>query len=177
MILSVQPWAPDGDLGKAYNDVLEYFNFDDILVLLDWDAMFTTQHWYKQIEKAFEEYPDAGIVTGVTNRIGNRLQLPDEEPPASHDMREHRKFGQLIYEKYDGKISDLTHPEIRQDYLGGVLMAIQVGRWAYLNGFPEKMGKFGVDNEMHRRIQEFNLRVISLRGLYVYHWYRGDDES
>lgn len=172
-ILLTQPWSIQENLGQAYNKAIESAGPDyDLVALMDYDAMLTTPRWYEQLQGAWRD-ATIGVLGAVTNRIGNKAQVP-ENAPKDHDIRAHRQFGHYLAEKYGSETLDITDDyfEGRGDLLGGVLMATSPGIWERVGGFPDQQGKLGIDNAYHRRIREAKLRVHILRGLYVYHWYR-----
>lgn len=154
------------DLGHAYNEIMGRLSPGDWACFLDHDAVFTTRDWYKQILDAIAAYPEAGLFTAVTNRIGRKSQIPPGAP-TGHDMAEHRKFGAELADKHGHTAKDIT----RESPLSGVVMILSVETWRKMGGFAS--GFFGVDNRAHRDVARF-ARVMLLPGLYVYHWYRGD---
>lgn len=170
MLLTI-PWATTAqeDLGAAYNRAVIAASNHRYVGLLDYDAMLTTPHWAPCIHEAFAAHAKTvGVFGAMTNRIGNRAQHPPGHPE-SHDIREHRAFGEALWQEHGSTVLDITDND---DLLGGVLMITTHEVWRRVGGFPSKPGKLGVDNEYHRRVREAGLRVLILRGLYVYHWYR-----
>lgn len=155
------------NLGSAYNEIMRRLSPGDWVCFLDHDAVFTTRDWYRQLLKAIEEHPEAGLFAAVTNRIGRKQQIPPGAP-AGHDMREHRAFGQSLLEQHGTSVRDIT----RDSPISGVVMMLSVETWQAIGGFKD--GFFGVDNRAHRDVAAAGRRVFLLPGLYVYHWYRAD---
>jgi GT2 family glycosyltransferase len=154
------------DLGRAYNATMERLRPGDWGCFLDHDALFTTRSWYPQILEAIAANPNAGLITGMTNRIGRKTQI-SKGCPTGHDIREHFAFGAAQKERYGSTVIDVTN----QSPISGVLMALSRETWERMGRF--KSGFFGVDNSAHRDVAKF-ARVFMMPGLYLYHWYRGD---
>jgi GT2 family glycosyltransferase len=166
MLVTAIAYDVERNLGRAYREILARLPPEDHCVFLDHDACWTTRDWYKQILKAIERYPDAGLFGAVTNRIGNKDQVV-AGAPSGHDMAPHRIFGKALQDKHGTDATDVTDGHV----LSGVVLCIPSAARSVIqipNGF------FGIDNEMHRAVRRAGKRVYLLRGLYVYHWYRGD---
>jgi hypothetical protein len=157
-----------GNLGAAYNAFMEGLPKEAWACFLDHDAMFTTRSWHDQISAAITREPKA-IFTAVCNRIGNGVQLAPKVDPNNHDIHYHRKLGQRLLA--DKTLQDVTKGPL----LSGVLIVISKAAWTKLGGF--KPGFLGVDNQMHLDARRAGYKVLIIRGLYLYHWYRahGDD--
>ena len=172
MIHTYIPYCPKSlgqDLGWAYNNFMENVADDDWVCFLDHDAMFTTMHWYHQLEEIVSENPDGGLFTVVTNRIGNPAQkFKGLHDPDNHDMRIHRKAGEAIKTRYGNKVTDLTN----EREISGLVMLVSKKVWQDVGGF--KSGFLSVDNDMHRKCRDNGYKVYLMDGVYVYHWYRGD---
>lgn len=167
------PWATDKNIGNAYNKVMESLpSDDDFACFIDGDAMLLQPFFGKQIEDCIAKYPDCGIFTCKTNRIQCKWQ--QEGDWDSNDIAKHREYAQkLCLEHYAD--CDLA-PRVEQGHLlGGVLMCIKKSVWKKMGGF--KQGLLGVDNELHISAQEHNEPIRVMKGVYVYHWYRGGDVS
>lgn len=161
------------DLGGAYNELMaELPTDDDWAVFLDHDAMWTTSAWYHQIVAAIEAQPDAGLFTAVTNRVGNKAQRAPGVLVDNHDIRYHRKKGRELFERHYAELVDVTDIE---PPISGVVMVIKKAVWARVGGFAR--GFLGVDNRMHVDLREHGLRIYMLKGLYVYHWYRAENDK
>lgn len=159
-------YDPQMDLGRAYNAIMERMAEDEWAVLLDHDAMFTTPAWYHQIRAAITAHPEAGVLTAVTNRIGNPRQRIAGMSADEHDMRVHRARGHELFAQHYAKVIDITDDKP----FSGVLMVMSKRVWAAIEGF--KSGFLGVDTRLHVDLQRAGRRVLMMPGLYVYHWYR-----
>ena len=176
MIYTHIPYAPKNsnkNLGKAYNDFMNLLQDDDWAVFLDHDALFTTPDWYSQIEvitQAIDYYKwDVGVLTAVTNRIGNEEQIvfPKNSPESNnHDILFHRKIGEAIRDEKGFLLRECIDP------LSGVVIIIKKSTWNKTTGFDN--GFLSVDNKMDYQLRNLGYRNYIIEGLYVYHVYRAD---
>jgi hypothetical protein len=173
-LITLMPWSQSKDLGRACNESMSLLKENDIGVIIDYDMMWTTTKWYDQILGIFNQNPNAGLVTVVTNRIGNFDQLAngiDENHPLtrSHDIAEHRKFGDALALQQGTSVIDTTNSYYQ---ISGLVIAVPKKVW-HKAPFPEG-GMFGMDNEYHRRVRDQGFNVLIASGVYCYHWYRGE---
>lgn len=166
-LITAIAYDPERNLGRAYNEIMGTVCPGDWVCFLDHDAMFTTRDWYRQILKAIAENPKAGLLTAVTNRIGNKEQIAPG-CPRSHDMREHFRFGAALRDQHGAAVRDITNKHL----VSGIVMCLSHETWEQMGGFAD--GFFGVDNDAHRAVRKTGKRVYLMPGLYAYHWYRGD---
>jgi GT2 family glycosyltransferase len=166
-ILTCIPYDLGGNLGAAYNNAMQAVGHDGWVCFLDHDAIWTTNHWYAQLNRAVSTYPKAGLFTAVTNRIGNKHQLAPGAPQ-THDMRLHRAFGEKLASRHGHRAVDVTDLAP----VSGVVLLLSKRAWK--SGGPAPSGLLGVDNAIHAAVRKAGYRVMILQGLYVYHWYRGD---
>ena len=59
--------------------------------------------------------------------------------------------------------------------ISGVVMLIKKSVWRKAGGF--KSGFLGIDNDFHQRVVKLGDKVGVMRGIYVYHCYRADNEQ
>lgn len=167
MILCMTPFAADMNYGRALNDAMSLIPEDGWAVFLDHDAMWTTRSWNRQISEAIAFRPDAGLFTGVTNRIAKRWQQAGN--PDSHDIVQHRRFGMA-------RMSTRTLLDITDtNGLGGVVMVISKAAWRQVGGFVD--GLACIDHQMHFAQRAAGRRVWMIEGLYLYHWRRANGDS
>ena len=162
------PWSTDKNLGKAYNDFMQLLDKGDYAVFLDGDAMFCHTFYGKQIEHIIKNHKGA-LYTCMTNRVNCQLQLSGNWH--SNDMKDHVNHAETLYNSFTHSLQDITDifPE-----LSGVMMVVSKEAWEKAGGFMEdKM--LGIDNDFHARVRDSGEKVWLMRGVYVYHWYRGGD--
>jgi len=192
MIYTHIPYAPRDhnlDLGWAYANFMDKLGIDDWACFMDHDAMFTTINWHQQLMDIISLYPEAGCFTCMTNRVGNPIQiagydmgwLANESDPKqkhrkllyakfdNHDIRNHRKIGKGLFENYYSDVMELDANHL----MSGVLILISKKIWKTIK---YKSGFLGIDNDLHSQCLKNGYKVYLMKGVYVYHWYRGDGD-
>jgi len=168
-IFTFIPYATNGDLGSAYNGHIQAVDDDDWACFIDHDVMWTTPDWNKQLRQIIAEHPDYGCFSVMTNRIGNPEQkVSDLED--THDILYHRRIGKELWEKNGTKVVDVS----KTHAISGVVILIYRKAWEEVGGFPT--GWMGIDNEFHNRLVKAGVKVGLCKGIYVYHYYRGNGE-
>lgn len=164
------PFSRDKNLGKAYNDFMKLLQPEDYAVFLDRDAMFTDTFYANQIEDIIKGSRQA-LYTCLTNRVNCRQQIAEKVDWWNDDLKYHMRIGKELAEQKRNVVIDVTgiYPEI-----SGVMMAVSKKWWDKVGGFNEG-GMLGVDNNYHQRIRNAGGCVYLMKGVYVYHWYRGGD--
>lgn len=163
------------NIGATYNKFIGMVNDDDWVCFLDHDAMFTVHNWYKMLEQIVAIVDDRsgardkqiGLMTGVTNRIGNVEQIifPKTSPEAqNHDMYFHRKIG------YKRMIEFGSQARVANNLISGILMLTPKRVWKECGGFKD--GFLSVDNDYDAKVRRAGYKTLILDGLYLYHWYR-----
>lgn len=166
------PWSQEKNLGKAYNDFMELIPEDDYACFIDGDAMFLTPDFGNKLYDIVQEYPECGVFTCKTNRIGCQWQ---REPDMwnEDEVRIHRAIAAFlgIGEHPIRDVTDLgiDHP------MGGVLILISKKVWKKVGGFAN--GILGVDNKLHWSCIEHAEKVYLMESIYIYHWYRGGNAT
>jgi GT2 family glycosyltransferase len=178
MIYSCVAYAPgeiDLNLGATYNRFMKRLGVDDWACFIDHDCMTTTPFWYKQLETAVEiiESGDLpiGLITAVTNRIGNvdQIVFRKRSPEAqNHDMYFHRRIGSERLRRYGASLREAKR------LISGVIMLTPKRVWKKAGGFRD--GFLGVDNDFDRNVRAAGYKTCIMDGLYVYHWYRADGQ-
>lgn len=172
MIHTYIPYTPKelgNNLGWSYNNFMELLPENDWACFLDHDATFTTRYWYHQLEDIIKKHPDVGLYTCLTNRIGNFQQLVSGVDKENHDIKYHRQIGKQLQDDYYNDVFSITNP------LSGVIILISKKTWKTVGGFID--GFLGVDNDIHKKCLDNNIKVGLMGGVYVYHWYRGDGDT
>ena len=170
-IHNIIAYAKDGNLGNAYNEAITMVGESDWVCFLDHDAMFTTTDWYGQLYDIVNDNPTYGMFACMTNRIGMKYQIYKEVDQNNHDIRYHRQFGKQVQSQFRTEVLDITG----SPPLSGVVMLISKQTWTTVNGYKD--GFLGLDNDIHFRCRDANIKVGLMAGVYVYHWYRADKEN
>jgi GT2 family glycosyltransferase len=158
------PYALDKNLGAAYNHYMELLpEDDDWACFIDGDAMFLTPDWGHLIQKAIEDYPETGMFTCYTNRIGNKQQLYRGIFSENRDVVAHRNIAKVCHETGKNRTRQLSRP------ISGIMMIIQKRTWKQ---FPFKDGLLTVDNDISARLLNAGLKVRLIESIYMLHYYR-----
>ncbi len=166
------PWNSDKNIGKYYNYFMKTLDKDsDYACFIDGDAMFTTSSYGKQLEDIVGRYLKCGLFTCMTNRIGNKTQRDGNWD--SDNILDHRNIGEELFKTKYAEVEDITNKE--GDLMGGVMILIRKDVWKKLGGFSEK-GMLGVDNDIQLKAREKGEKVFLMKGVYLYHYYRGGDQ-
>lgn len=168
MIYYSIPYSLSKNIGKAYNHECDRLPDDnDWICFTDGDARFVTPYYGHQLHSIIQRYPDCKLFTAVTNRVGTEYQcIPNMWDVEEYDK--HVKKGHQLYELYNTECEDITHKEP----LSGVVILIQKSEWKRVGGFKEN-GMLGIDNAIHKNVKEQGGKVMLMKGVYVFHYYRG----
>lgn len=159
MIYYFQPQRLDKNIGQAYNDYMDLIKPQDYAVFTDLDVCFLTREQGDLIERAIKEYPDTGLFTCYTNRLGskdNLLNIKDYNTDIAYHVRIAREQQELPFSVRPFK-----------GLPGGFLMVIKkevylkVGR--FLDGF------LGLDNNYAFRLLHKGYKIRLIESLYVFH--------
>jgi len=167
LIQTMMPFDTGMNLGSAYNRAMELLPDYGWMVALDHDAMWTTRHWFRQIEEAIAFRPDAGAFTAMTNRIASPWQQIGDRD--NHDIAHHRRFGAERM-----KVRTLLDVTQTKGF-GGVVLVISKAAWRRVGGFAD--GMLCVDHQMHFALRDLGYHVWLIEGLYVYHWRRANGDE
>jgi len=176
MIYNCIPYSLEKNLGKEYNRYMSLLpSDDDFACFIDHDAMFTCVDWYNQLNEIVQQHPNCGCFTGMTNRIGCKWQRAPGVDQENHDMIYHRKIGQERQRKYRTSVFDASFKEPLRE-LSGVVILLRKSTWKSINGFKED-AILGIDTDLHRRLVANDEQILLMKGVYLYHWYRGDKKG
>lgn len=175
MILAMIPYCPatEGtvpepgkDFGHAINSAFERLWDNDWGLVLDHDLMFTTRDWYRRLENAVEQKPDAGFFTlfrAPAAEITSWSQ-PAGVDPSNPDIGYHWKFGRRLAEQESGRIEDITG----KDCTAGIFLMSKTV-WRQVGGFDSGFKAENIDYRMHRKVVAAGLRAYLIRDVYLFH--------
>lgn len=166
------PWDSNKNIGVSYNKILNLVDDDDWVCFLDGDAVHTSPYFGKRIEETILNNSEFTLFTCFTNRIGCPYQLAPNVDRNSNDQGYHRNFGDRLWETNKTQIVDITNLQL----MSGVLILIQKKSWQKVGGFKET-GMLGVDNDIHVKFRKSGLKVGLMKGIYVQHWYRNNNQN
>lgn len=181
-IIMIHPYIPysptykNKNIGWVYNNFMEMIGEDDWACFVDHDAMFTIPDWYTRLESIVNaidtddfSFSDTGLVTAVTNRIGNTEQIifpKDSDEAQNHDMYFHRSLGKKV------SIMNANLIVNAKNLISGILMLTPKRVWKKTGGFKD--GFLGVDNDYDAKVRKAGYRTVIMHEIYMYHWYRAD---
>lgn len=174
MIVTMVPYCPaeqGTNLGYAYNEQMRRLREGDWACFIDHDACFTTPDWYRQLEAITARLSEPCVLTACTNRVGSPWQRVEGVGPDEHSMAYHRRVGARLRDEFGTEIEDVTGRSL----MSGVVILLSKKTWETLGGFAD--GFLGVDNQLHQAARDRGFKVYLMRGVYVYHWYRAEQEA
>jgi len=174
MIYYSIPWDSNKNIADAYNRVMETLpSDDDFACFIDADAMFLHPMFGKQLSDIVHKYPDCGLFTATTNRIGCDWQRAGAI--GSDDIKDHREFAHSVYQVQYDSVTEAPHASTKK-LMSGVLIMIKKSLWKKIGGFKGD-GMLGVDNQLHIDVSNAGEKILLMDGVYIYHWYRGGNKS
>lgn len=171
MIFYFTPYSLEKDLGKGYNDYMKLIGDDDWACFTDGDVMFLRPDFGHQIAEYVQNYPNTGLFTAYTNRVGTLEQCYQGKISDENKIDLHIFLSKIITTKNIKKINHV---------ISGHLMLIKKSVWKRVGGFPEKEKKaniLGVDNVFSQKILDAGLEILVMEGVYVWHTYRLGDTN
>ena len=154
----------DGNYGAWLNNIMEN-SPSEWVVFYDHDTFLVNPNWYHMIKEHIKNAPeDCGLLTCVTNRIGNPQQRVKCKID-NNDIEHHRNIAQEIAGR-DIKLVEATRS------ISGIMMVTSKTAWKKAGGFRETGGYIGLDNNYHGRIKLAGYKAYIMNDLYLYHWYR-----
>lgn len=164
MIHFISPYRTDKDLGLAYNQAMSLIPDGDWACITDYDVLPLTPDFGQIVEEYTKKYPDTGIFTCRTNRIGN----PDQQMFGDSITNPNILFHFNTAEEAKAKLFQST--EIKAP-ISGFLMVIKKDTWNKIK-FPEGRGCLGVDNLFSNAIARAGMKILLMDSIYVWHTYR-----
>jgi GT2 family glycosyltransferase len=137
---------------------------DDWVCMMDHDIMFLNPKTAIQIKDITQKYPETGLFTCVTNRVGNKLQCYNHTIEENPDILYHKEIADNLIENHYDKVLDIQRP------ISGLLMVFRKSTWKLLGGF--KPGLLTVDNDFSKKVLQRGLKIKLMKGVYVFHYYR-----
>lgn len=156
---------------NSINKIMSRLDNNEYACIRDGDVIFLTSNFGHLINDVVKKYPDCDLFSCYTNRIGNPNQiLPNA--PTHNDIEKHREIAKKLSNKY----WDLCEPYTDKKPLYGMLLLIKKKNYIPL----EHNGILAIDNKIFNSFKNRNLKIMMIKGLYVYHYYRNgnkDDKS
>jgi glycosyltransferase involved in cell wall biosynthesis len=164
------PYSTSKNIGKALNDFCELIPDKDWICLQDGDMIYLTPEWGKQIEDVVKSHGDKfGLIGCMTNRLGRSIQRVGEMD-SNHEMLYHYEIAKELRDKNYGVVEDIT----KKKYVAGLFMLFPKLLWNKVN-FKENNAAF--DDVFSKEVTRKGYKLGLMKGLYVYHFYRGWNDT
>ena len=175
MIYYSVPYNSDKNIGEYYNSFAKLLSANDYMCFIDADTIFTTYDYGTLIENVVKRYPEVDAFTCCTNRVACKWQIAEGVNPVTDDIVYHRNFGKYRQEKYGTECVDVTNKDDKKLF-SGLFLLIKKSAWDKIGGAISE-GMLKVDNDIHKKLKKAGLLFYQMKGLYLYHWYRGGDRN
>ena len=153
--------SPDNkNLGAEYNHYMTLVREDDWVCMIDRDSMFIQDDYIERLHHAINKNPDAGLITCVTNRVGDKRQCHMNQISNVDSIKQIRKTAKNL---------PLAYQQIKAP-ISGMLMMFKKSTWRKAGRFKD--GLLGVDNDFALKVEKTRKQIIVAKGLYVLHYYR-----
>jgi hypothetical protein len=164
---------PGMDYGYAINECMSRLRDDDWGFIFDHDCHLTTRFWFRALERAVIAHPDAGLMTTMRWPAVSTWSAPSEARPRGaeqYDIRYHRKLGEQIARKYQGRVDDVTAFEALPSAspTAGIFL-IPKRVWAEVGGFKSGFKAERIDHDFHIKVRATGRRCLLIRDVYFYH--------
>lgn len=179
MIITSTPYCPASegaapepgrDYGYAINCVMERLREHDWLFLYEHDLFLTTRTWYRRLERAVLQKPNAGFFTVMRYPAVTAWSAPQEAKPGQYDIRYHRKLGAQIEKAYEGRVDDVTEYEKLPSGLATAgIFLVKKAVWAEVGGFKAGFKEEKIDYDFHNRVRATGRKCYLIRDVYMFH--------
>lgn len=164
MIHVASPYSLTKDLGAAYNSFMKLIPEGDWVILHDHDVMFLLPETIQMIDEYTKKFPDTGIFTCWTNRIGN----PHQRVALLNDTNDSILRHIEIAEEHKELLFQCS--EINQE-ISGFLMVVNKSTWNEIK-FHEGIKCLGVDTDFSLKVLASGRKILRMDSVYVWHTYR-----
>jgi len=173
MIKYITPWTSDKNLSGFYNrETLALPNDNDWVCFTDRDTWFPHPFYGRHIEEVIEKHgEDYRLMTCMTNRVGQGYQCV----PGMWNIengKSHEDISKELWEKNKAEVINISD----KPPFSGVLILVQK-KFITENRLLKEGLLLGADNQMAYIANEHFENVGLMTGIYVWHYYRGGDQS
>lgn len=158
------PYAPDMNLGKAYNEACESVPDGEWIALMDADSMFLNNKYGLQVQDIIERHgKNIGLIGCTTNRLKDTAQLYQGKHSEVSDILHHKEIADYLFKQEYSNIKLANKP------IAGLFMLFNKDLWK-TNKF--KNGLMSIDTDFCFRLADRNIPIGIAKGLYMLHYYR-----
>ncbi len=170
------PYSFEKKIFEAYDaEFQKVQNPDDWVCIMDGDILFFQSNFGHIIQGHLEKYPDTGIFTCYTNRIGNPVQLWSDKAKRIDSIKYHFRIAKDLEAKNTGMSTE------HKARIAGFLMVIKKSTWdAIRDRIAQKcQGQMilGVDYLIADTVMEYRYSIRRMEDLYVFHYRRMSDSG
>jgi len=160
------PFSTEKNIGKALNEFCANVPDNDWICLQDGDIMYLTSDWGVQIEKVIKQHGEKfGLIGCMTNRLGRDIQRIGSMDN-DHDILKHYEIAVKLAKEHYAEIDDVT----KKKYIAGMFMLFPKSVW---NKVKFRENTIGFDDHFSNDVRKKGYKLGLMKGLYVYHFYRG----
>lgn len=165
----ITPGAADKNFGKAINDLIEGLPNEDWVCLRDIDTLpLHHRVFFKQCEDIANS-GEFGLVGAMTNRLGLKYQLHNEELSENFDIKDHLEIAHKRFEEFGSEVEEAPN------LIAGLFMLFPKSIWLEVGKFPEGAirinGKF-LDYMFSHAVSKAGYKIGIAKGIYIFHIYR-----
>lgn len=161
------PYAPDKQLGQAYNKAME--TVKDWVLFIDHDIFLLNPEYYDACMNVIARVGhNAGWITAVTNRIACGLQLRPDAPQGD-DILVHMAFAKKLWVEHGDSV-EMIDINLPTPGFSGFFLLTHREAWERSGGFID--GFLGVDNNYFHALRKAEYNTYVMPGIYCYHLYR-----
>jgi len=186
IIFENTPFRIDKNLIIAYNSFMELLPDEGWALFRDSDTLFLDSFYGEVFERAIRNNPDTGCFTCLTNRIGNKKQLHNEY--SGDDIAIHRTISDKLKKHNYNTYEQLSFRPEKSEALSGMVILLSKKAWKEIGGFKKStlsnhsprdknLNILGVDNQLHKDLNNKRIPLTLIKEMYLYHWYRGGDSQ
>lgn len=163
-IFYLQGYDLKANIGKAYNNHIQYLPDDSWICITDHDSAFLVPECGQQLHDIILKHGnDYDLLGCVTNRLRGLHQLHNNEFSYDHDINNHFKIACDRYKDFYSDVEPISG-------VAGVLMLFKKSTWEKIGGFVE--GSVACDTIFNQSISKQGGKIGLMKGVYLYHLYR-----
>lgn len=166
----ITPCSVDKNFGRAINEQVAIIPDGDWACVMDGDTLFLTPNWVRHVYDVVAKHGDRfGLMGCMTNRLRRSIQRVGEMDN-NHDMMRHYGIAKELEAARWAEVEDIT----RKKFIAGMFMLFPKTVW-HKAKFKERNVAF--DDAFSLDVIAAGYKIGLMRGLYVYHFYRGWSDS
>lgn len=176
MVWFFTPYSFEGRLFEAYNQYMSLIKDpDDWAVFTDGDTLFFHSDFGHIVRDYIEKYPDTGMFTCYTNRIGTKSQLYDDKLKEIDSIKYNFLIADYLRREKEGGTTQINSP------VSGFLMIIKRKTWDLIKNELKLILKnkrlLDVDYAICSILIEKGYSIRRMDAVLMFHYYRFVERS